>query len=124
MEECRYTQKQRGTPACPQALLQGFQLNLEQNEGASRSPDIPVLGRHKRRANHKEAGWVSQASMFLRACSMQSVTQLRGPTRCDEVTVAREACWNNNKGVRSGAFGEFGVTEAELYCKLIAQRYN
>ena len=107
-----------------QALLQGFQLNLEQNEGASRSPDIPVLGRHKRRANHKEAGWVSQASMFLRACSMQFVTQLRGPTRCDEVTVAREARWNNNKGVRSGAFGEFGVTEAELYCKLIAQRYD
>ena len=67
---------------------------------------------------------MSQASMFLRACSMQSVTQLRGPTRCDEVTVAIEACWNNNKGVRSGAFGEFGVTEAELYCKLIAQRYD
>lgn len=28
------------------------------------------------------------------------------------------------KGDRSGAFGEFGVTEAELYCKLIAQRYD
>jgi len=53
--------------------------------------------------------------MFLRACSIQPVTPLRGPTRCNEVTVAREACWNNNKGVRSGAFGEFGVTEAELY---------
>ena len=67
---------------------------------------------------------MSQASMFLRACSMQFVTQLRGPTRCDEVTVDREARWNNNKGVRSGAFGEFGVTEAGLYCKLIAQRYD
>jgi hypothetical protein len=53
--------------------------------------------------------------MFLRACSIQPVTPLRGPTRCNEVTVAREACWNNNKGARSGAFGEFEVTEAELY---------
>jgi hypothetical protein len=49
---------------------------------------------------------------------------IQGPTRCNEVTVAREACCNNNKGVRSGAFGEFGVTEAEAILELIAQNYE
>jgi hypothetical protein len=84
------------------ALIRGTPPNLEQNEGPSRSHYILILAGTGDLPVAKRLG--VSASIFLRARSIQAVTQSQGPTRCNEGTVARGVCWNHNKGVHSGPF--------------------